>query len=145
MTTYVIDASIAVKWALKEDFRPEAKRYLQSELSIIAPDFIVYECSSAVQKKVWQNEISEQAAWRAYDAIFEDNNLQLFATKPLIQPAFRLAVQLNHSIYDCYYLALAIQENAVVVTADRKFYDKAANSVYHHHIQWIETPPNVEA
>jgi predicted nucleic acid-binding protein len=32
-----------------------------------------------------------------------------------------IACDLVHPIYDCCYLALAIQENSIVITADRRF------------------------
>jgi predicted nucleic acid-binding protein len=35
--------------------------------------------------------------------------------------ALAIAHDLAHPIYDCCYLALAIEEDAIVVTADRRF------------------------
>ena len=42
----------------------------------------------------------------------------------------RLARDLGHPVYDCFYLALAIHENYPVVTADACFYDKVRNHPY---------------
>jgi predicted nucleic acid-binding protein len=36
-----------------------------------------------------------------------------------------LAKALDHAVYDCAYLALALQLNAIYVTADRRFWRKA--------------------
>jgi predicted nucleic acid-binding protein len=41
----------------------------------------------------------------------------------LATSAGRLATDLDHPIYDCFYLALAVQEQLPVVTADQRFYD----------------------
>lgn len=38
-----------------------------------------------------------------------------------IDAALQLAIDLNHPIYDCLYLALAIRLDTHVVTADRRF------------------------
>jgi predicted nucleic acid-binding protein len=43
--------------------------------------------------------------------------------RQLAASASRLAVDLDHPVYDCFYLALAVQEQAPVVTADRRFYN----------------------
>ena len=37
--------------------------------------------------------------------------------------AARLAIDLGHPAYDCFCLALAVQEQYPVITADRRFYD----------------------
>jgi predicted nucleic acid-binding protein len=43
--------------------------------------------------------------------------------RQLATSAGRLATDLGHPVYDCFYLALAVQEQLPVVTADRRFYD----------------------
>ena len=43
--------------------------------------------------------------------------------RQLVASAARLALDLDHPVYDCFYLALALQEQHPVVTADRRFYD----------------------
>lgn len=43
--------------------------------------------------------------------------------RQLAPAAARLAVDLDHPVYDCFYLALAIQEQYPVVTADKRFHD----------------------
>lgn len=107
MKTYVIDSSVAVKWAFKEEYRQESIRYTNERLLRIAPDLILHECSSAIQKKVWRKEISPEVGWIGYGLIFNNNFIQLFNSKLFIRSAYELAVELNHAIYDCYYLALA--------------------------------------
>jgi len=141
MTTYVIDASVAIKWAFIENYCLEAIRYMDDRLQRMSPDIILHECNAAIQKKVWRNEISAEIGWQGYELIFQGKPIQLFDTKSLIRPAYHLAVELNHAVYDCYYLALAQQQNAVVVTADRKFYDRVQAGVYARLIAWVEEPP----
>ena len=123
MTAYVIDACAAVKWAFEEKYGSEALKFMGERLSLTAPDLILYECSSVVQKKVWLGEMNEETAWQGYELIFQSDSIQLVDSRLLINPAYHLAVGLNHAIYDCYYLALAQKQDAVVVTTDRKFFD----------------------
>lgn len=42
--------------------------------------------------------------------------------RQLMAPAARLAHDLDHPVYDCLYLALALQEQRPVITADRRFH-----------------------
>ncbi len=37
------------------------------------------------------------------------------------EQALTIAIELDHPIYDCFYLALAIRESTYVVTADNRF------------------------
>jgi len=43
--------------------------------------------------------------------------------RQLTASASRLAIDLGHPVYDCFYLALSVQEHYPVVTADRRFHD----------------------
>jgi predicted nucleic acid-binding protein len=46
----------------------------------------------------------------------------------LLRPAVRLAVELDHPVYDCVYLALAASQSAALATADERL-RKAARRV----------------
>jgi predicted nucleic acid-binding protein len=50
--------------------------------------------------------------------------------RDLAASAARLAIDLGHPAYDCFYLALAIQEQYPVVTADRRFHDAVRRHPY---------------
>jgi predicted nucleic acid-binding protein len=50
--------------------------------------------------------------------------------RQLVPAASRLARDLDHPVYDCVYLALAMQEERPVITADRRFYDAVRNHPY---------------
>jgi predicted nucleic acid-binding protein len=65
--------------------------------------------------------------------------LDLLADAPLTVPssmrqlmaaAARLAADLDHPVYDCLYLALALQEQRPVITADRRFYEVVQGHPY---------------
>ena len=52
------------------------------------------------------------------------------ADAELIDDAVRLAIALNHPVYDCIYLALAQQVGANVVTADKRFMNAVSDRQY---------------
>ena len=56
--------------------------------------------------------------------LLERADVQLQSMRPLLQPALRLAVALNHPAYDCMYLALAELIDGELVTADRALHQK---------------------
>jgi predicted nucleic acid-binding protein len=50
--------------------------------------------------------------------------------RQLAASAARLAIDLGHPAYDCFYLAVAVQEQYSVITADRRFHDIARKHPY---------------
>jgi predicted nucleic acid-binding protein len=118
--TFVVDASVAVKFLTSEAGSAQAFAYIDSPEALIAPDLIVPEVANALWKKVKQSELLEIHAQRSIDDLPEFF-VSLESTVALMRDAFRLSFQLRHAVYDCVYLALAIRESAILVTADRKF------------------------
>ena len=53
-----------------------------------------------------------------------------FSMRQLASAATRLAVDLDHPVYDCFYLALAVQEQYPVITADARFHRKVRDHPY---------------
>ena len=118
--TLVVDASVAVKWFIIEPGRPEARRLLDREQRLIAPELLVAE----VVNVLWQRLISGAIARsQAAEAARELPQL-LSELCPLVSLATRalaIADELRHPAYDCFYLALAEVRDARLVTADRRF------------------------
>ena len=61
MNTFVIDASIAVKWVVEEDGTAEALALRQSS-KMIAPQLLVAECANILWKKVRRGDLTEEQA-----------------------------------------------------------------------------------
>ena len=57
MNTFVIDASIAVKWVVEEHRTPEALLALRQKAKLIAPELLVAECANILWKKVQRQEL----------------------------------------------------------------------------------------
>jgi predicted nucleic acid-binding protein len=115
--TWVVDASVAVKWFVEEVRSAAARAVLASGETIIAPDLIVPETCNTAWKKVKLGDISHQqgeALVRALALSFD----RLAATAPLSPRALELACAHNHPACDCFYLALAESEGAVLVSDD---------------------------
>lgn len=117
----VVDASVAVKWLVRENGNEAARSLLRTSEPLIAPDWLLAEAASTFWKKVKRSELLAIHAERHLDdlpAFFKE----LHSSAELVGDAFKWSIRLRHSPYDCLYLALALREQARFVTADEEFY-----------------------
>ena len=118
MERVVIDASVAVKWVLDEPGSPQARRLAAARLE--APDLLLVECASVLWKKVQLGDLRQaEAAERL--GLLNCAPVTWASSPDLLEAALRLALDLRHPVYDCLYLALALQLAIPLVTADRRF------------------------
>lgn len=122
MTTFVIDASIAVKWVVEEDGTPGALA-LRRRARLIAPELLAAECANLLWKKVRRHELSRQQASLAA-RLLEAADIEFVPTHHLLEAATLAAVELDHPAYDCLYLALAAERECRLVTADERLVRK---------------------
>lgn len=130
MTGYVVDASVVVKWLVTEEWSDEASRLLDRESALIAPDLVFAEVSNALWAMCRRGDIGDRDFADATDALRASPVSIPHPMRRLTAAAARLAIDLDHPVYDCFYLALAIVEQYPVVTADRRFHDKVVGHPY---------------
>ena len=122
MNTFVIDASIAVKWVVEEHGTPEALT-LRQKAKLIAPELLVAECANILWKKVKREELLKQEALLAA-RLLQGAEIELLPTRSLFEAATRMSIEIDHPAYDCLYLALAVEKECLFVTADEGFLRK---------------------
>ena len=130
MTGYVVDASIVVKWLVKEEGSDEAASLLEAEAALIAPELLFAEVSNALWAMHRRGDIGGEDFAEATDALRAAPVGVPFSMRQLAAASARLAVDLDHPVYDCFYLALAVQEQYSVVTADARFHEKVRSHPY---------------
>jgi predicted nucleic acid-binding protein len=140
MMQYVVDVCVAVKWFVPEIFSQEGARLLSGSYGLLAPDYLLPEAGNVFWKKIRFNEISLDEGQQALTAI-QNSPMQFVDSKLLLQNAFDLANQSGRSIYDCFYLALAIRENCQMVTSDEKFFNALKNTAWAISLCWVEDLP----
>jgi predicted nucleic acid-binding protein len=116
----VVDASVAVKFLVREAGNDAARRLLTIPDPLIAPDWLLVEAANTLWKKVKRSELLVIHAERHLGdlpSFFE----ALYPASELVEEAFRLSIELRYGTYDCIYLALAVRENCQLVTADVEF------------------------
>ena len=116
--TLVVDASVAVKWVLNEEGSDRASA-LRDQTGLVAPSLIASEIGNALWKAERRGDISRDDAIAAMRSILGPFDT-LAPNETLHMRALELAVDLQHPIYDCFYLALAERENATLLTADAR-------------------------
>ena len=135
---FTVDASIVVKWYISENRSDEARLLLAHRLERHAPDFLLVEFANTVWKKARRGEIADPRTY--LDEIPElGNAMELCADRDLAERAAGLAVAIDHPVYDCLYLACAEATGSRLITADRKFADKAAGSLPDADVRYIGT------
>ena len=120
MTGYVVDASVAVKWLVTEAFSEQAARLLDAELTRIAPELLFAEAASALWAVHRRGDIGRADLAEAIELLKSAPIGVPFSMRQLAASAARLASDLDHPVYDCFYLALAQRESAPLVTADHR-------------------------
>ncbi len=125
----VVDASVAVKWfaegdwALREDDVEPALEILKAstrgKLDFYQPPHFLAEVAAV---------LARLSPDRAQTCITDLAQLNITWAAPIVAyaKAIELARQLDHHLFDTLYHAVALSvPGAVLVTADRRYFDKA--------------------
>jgi predicted nucleic acid-binding protein len=117
----VVDASVAVKWYFPEPGCQQAAALLDARLEreLLAPDLIALELTNVLRKKV---RLAHCQRGRAFEilALWESDRPEYVSSLELTTRALELSLLLDHPVYDCIYIAAAIEHEARLVTADAR-------------------------
>lgn len=122
-TKYIIDTSVAIKWITsdKEENIKEAhllfRNIVEKNIEAISLDFLLSELTNVL---LTGRKFTQEKIFAALDTVIDSSIKLVPVNIRLLKSAISLAAQYNQTIYDGLYLALAKQENAVVITADKK-------------------------
>ncbi len=122
-----VDASIVAKWYLTEARSEEARQLLAPRIRRHAPDLLLAEYANVIWKKVHRHEIADPQPYFDELARLPDA-VTLHRNADLLEHAARIAVEMDHPVYDCLYLACADATTSVLITADHQFAKKAAGT-----------------
>ncbi len=115
----IVDASVAIKWFVRETQQEQALRLLTRRDDLEAPDIIIAEVANVTWKKCLRGEMAAEQAKAATIAI-QQFPARLHPIAPFAERALEMALSLKHPIYDCLYLACAEANGATLVTADQR-------------------------
>jgi predicted nucleic acid-binding protein len=115
----VVDASVAVKWFVPEEFSDLADRVNTSGSQLLAPKLLMIEAANAFWSKISRNLISQEEAIEYLSAL-PHYFAKMIDHDDLLVPALSHACALRHPIYDLLYAEAARQNAATFVTADER-------------------------
>jgi predicted nucleic acid-binding protein len=131
--TIVVDASVAVKWHLRDEDDAQAaadllSRFGQGTVILVALDHLHYEVPSAISvATIGANpRLTMEQGPEAIEE-FLGLGLTTIGTDRLILAAYPLVHRHGIALYDALYLALAVQLGCSFVTADRKLYQRISH------------------
>lgn len=135
----VVDASVVVKWFVDEPLRPQARHILEYQQEILSPDFMLVELANVVWKKLRKNEITPDHA-RAIVTASSEAITELVPATHVLTKATELAIELDHPVYDCLYLACLSKPHDLLVTDDRRFFNKTRNTPFEDQVRYLDDP-----
>jgi len=126
VTKLVLDASVALKWAMplaREPLTDQSLRlfreYRDGAVDFLVPDMFWVELGNVLWKGVRQRRWTRSEA----ESVAADMKARDFVTVPslmLLTEALEISFQHDRSVYDCLYVALAVQIKADLITADER-------------------------
>ena len=136
--TCVADASVVLKWFLPDEpYADAAWTLVENDEILIAPDFLIVEVCNAAWKCFRQERMEAQEVLDIA-SILPRFLMELVGASSLAPRASTIAVELDHPVYDCMYLALAETRKVPLVTADKRLLDKLTGS------PWANTAVHLE-
>jgi len=120
---YVVDASVVIKWLIDEPGSEQALKLRDHMVS--APDLLNSECANIIWKKARLGQITPAEASVAARLLVRAD-IELVRGHRLVGRAVEMAIALDHSAYDCMYLALAEERLRPLVTADQRLVQRLA-------------------
>ena len=92
--TWIVDASVAVKWVVPELLSDQADRLLGSDEILMAPDLLMIEAANTLWKKARRRELTAAEAGRALGVLAE-SGVVVYSAQPLLARALAMASSWN--------------------------------------------------
>ena len=124
--TYVLDASVCIKWFSAEDEEYVEKasairaQHRDNKISLAAPDLLVYEITNALS---YNPLFDSEKVNKAIQSLYQMDIKFVKPSLTLIAEAINLRFLKEITIYDAVYIALARYINVQCITADRKLFN----------------------
>lgn len=96
--------------------------YRHERIRLIAPTLLMSEVCNVLAKRHRRGELTASQVKEAH-RLFTLNAPIPFPDSDVLDQAVNLAIAHGQTVYDCLYLALALQRGCDLITADRKFHN----------------------
>ncbi|PYS30824.1 MAG: hypothetical protein DMG11_03725 [Acidobacteria bacterium] len=143
MSDFIVDASVVAKWLLAEADSDLARSVIATHNYLRAPDLLVSELANVLWKRTSRKEITAQEATSMIEILLRDYldvKVRLLPARILVEQAMRIAVAERQTVYDCLYLACAVQARCRLITADDRFVRSIKSPQLKQHIASLNDP-----
>lgn len=118
----MVDASVGLKWVLREPDSHLAEALVRSEPDLLVPDFWLNEATNVLWLQVRRKIFTPDEAREGLELLKAQIDPTPTADLHLHDLALDIGIAVNHSTYDTLYLAFAVAMGASgVVAADGPF------------------------
>ena len=121
MKTYIVDASVAIKWFVEEELRDRAVSFFdgvkKGKIKAVVPTLFFTEMSNIC----WKKSLKKDLTYHQASEILKDIRqmpLKRYEDYELFDVAFGNALQFGITVYDAMYVSLAEIYAVPLVTAD---------------------------
>ncbi|MCX5649168.1 MAG: type II toxin-antitoxin system VapC family toxin [Planctomycetota bacterium] len=136
MKTVVLDASVVVKLFFEEKDSKAAEQCVAQAEELLAPDLVWVETANVIWKRQRRGNLTADAASDIARSILA-LPVVTHPAADLVPDALELAMQLDRTVYDCLYLALAVKTKSVMITGDKRLVSALAGGPLAKHVVWI--------
>ena len=141
----VVDASVVIKWHVTEIHTNAALRLLQDDAPTLhVPDLVFPEVGNILWKKFRRGDLTKEQA-REIGHLVAMAPVAVHSSSPLFEAALEIAMRTGRTVYDSLYVALAVQLNGRVITADEKLHNALKNGPLGSRILWVEDKLEIPA
>jgi predicted nucleic acid-binding protein len=133
----VIDASVALKWRLRDEEATQQadallEDFLAGKLVLLTPTLFDYEIANALRVAVTRHRLSEQDAAAAL-ADFAQYAIIRYDFSGISSRTFDLSGQHQRSAYDSAYMALAQAQGVWFFTGDKRLFNAVGQT-----LSWVK-------
>jgi predicted nucleic acid-binding protein len=137
MIRRVLDTSVAIAWYLPESFSAQARHWqrmlLDGKAELYAPSLHYWEFANVLRAYARRAELDSATACEIFNLHLE---APILPAEPRRDSVLAFALEYDATAYDAVYLALSIELDAPLLTAERstspwlKKLGKLADSIY---------------
>jgi predicted nucleic acid-binding protein len=136
LSKFVVDANVAVKWVLPQQYSENASLLLNNKCGLLVPDFFFSEIGNILWKEVRFGSLTLEEAKLNFNQI-AIAPIEVYSSQELMPSALEIAVRLQQAVYDCLYLALAIDQKCKMITADKRFINSLKGDILAPYLCWV--------
>lgn len=125
----VVDASAAIRWFVAARSGGEPYTFPQVSQPLVAPDLFLADIRSAALSYLRKRTL-ELDQIQGMITTIDRLVTGYFPLEGLTEDAWTMSLEFDHSVYDCFYVALAVQLNSYLVTADEHMLRKFAATTH---------------